>query len=109
MDSISLVQFIVPLLISIIFTMLAVTSLKKPDWLTVFYCILSAIGWMLFGLVWPAVSTMDMMQSIGLLWWAIGVIFCVLSLYSSLRLLGAIGAEVQKPKLSMQADDRDED
>jgi hypothetical protein len=89
--------------------MLAVTTLKKPDWLTVFYCMMSAIGWMLFGLVWPAVSTMDMMQSIGLLWWAIGMIFSVLTVYSSLRLLGAIGQEVAKPKLSMEADDRDDD
>ena len=107
MDSITLVQFIIPLMVSIIFTMLAVTSLKKPDWLTVFYCILSSIGWMLFGLVWPAVSTMDMMLSIGYLWYAIGVIFAVLSLYSGLRLLGAIGQEMKKPKLTMEPDDRD--
>jgi|WetSurMetagenome_2_1015567.scaffolds.fasta_scaffold80122_4 hypothetical protein len=109
MDSISLVQFVIPLLLSIVFTMLAVTSLKKPDWLTVFYCVLSGIGWMLFGLVWPAVSTMEMMQSIGLLWWAIGLIFCVLAVYSSLRLLGAISREVAKPKLTMEEDNRDED
>ena len=32
-DSITLVQFVLPALIAIIFTMLAVTSLKKPDWL----------------------------------------------------------------------------
>jgi uncharacterized membrane protein HdeD (DUF308 family) len=88
--------------------MLAVTSLKKPDWLTVFYCVLSAIGWMLFGLVWPAVSTMDMMQSIGLLWWAIGIIFCIMAVYSSLRLLGAINKELLKPKLTMESDDRED-
>jgi hypothetical protein len=108
MDSITLVEFIFPALVAIIFTMLAVTSLKKPDWLTVFYCIMSGIGWMLFGLVWPAVTTTDMMLSIGYLWWAIGMIFCVLSLYSGLRLLGAIGSEIQKPKLTMEADDREE-
>jgi hypothetical protein len=89
--------------------MLAITTLKKPDWLTVFSCIMAAVGWMLFGLMWPAVSTMDMMQSIGLLWWAVGMIFCVLALYSSLRLLGAIGQEMSKPKLTMEADDRDEE
>jgi hypothetical protein len=109
LDSITLVEFVFPALLSLIFTMLAVTSLKKPDWLTVFYCILSSVGWMLFGLVWPAVSTMDMMLSIGYLWWAIGAIFAVLALYSGLRLLGAIGQEMQKPKLSMVPDDRDED
>ena len=108
MDSITLVQFITPLLLSIIFTMLAVSTLKKPDWLTVFYCILSAVGWLLFGLIWPAVTTTDMMVTIGWLWYGIGVIFCVLSVYSSLRLLGAIGSEIQKPKLTMEADDREE-
>ena len=89
--------------------MLAVTTLRKPDWLTVFYCLMSAIGWMLFGLVWPAVSTMEMMQSIGLLWWAIGMIFSVLTVYSSLRLLGAIGQEMAKPRLSMEEDNRDDE
>ena len=89
--------------------MLAVTTLRKPDWLTVFYCLMSAIGWMLFGLVWPAVSTMEMMQSIGLLWWSIGMIFSVLTVYSSLRLLGAIGQEMAKPRLSMEEDNRDDE
>ena len=108
MDSITLVEFILPAMVSLIFTMLAVSSLKKPDWLTVFYCILSSVGWMIFGMMWPAVSTMDMMLSIGYLWWAIGVIFAVMALYSSLRLLGAIGRELQKPKLTMESDDRED-
>jgi uncharacterized membrane protein HdeD (DUF308 family) len=102
------VQVVTPLLISIIFTMLAVSTLKKPDWLTVFYCLLAAIGWSIFGLIWPAVTTTDMMLTIGWLWYAIGAIFFVLAFYSSLRLLGAIGRELQKPKLTMESDDSED-
>ena len=79
MDSITLIQFVVPFVMALIFTMLSLAHLKKPDWLTVISCILASIGWLIFSLTWPAVSTTEMFQGVAYLFGAFFLIFAVLS------------------------------
>ena len=104
-------MFIVPLLVAIIFTMLSYTELKseKADVGGVFAMMVASVTWFIFGLTWPAVATSDMFQSVAYLWYAFGIIFAVLAVYTGLKMMGVIFQKEIKPMLTMEADDEDDD
>ena len=102
-------MFVVPLLMAIIFTMLAITSIKKPDMTGFFASMISSITWFIFGLTWPAVATEDLFVSIGYLWYAVGTIFAILTLYMGLRMMGSIFEQKKTPRLAIQNNDSGEE
>ena len=71
--------------------------------------ILAALGWGFFGLVWPAITTEAMFVSVAYLWYAIGIIFGLFAVYNGMRMLGAIFGVKQKPILSIQNNDDEDD
>lgn len=112
-DDISLVMFVVPLAIAILFSVLALVakgreqsqaeSFSSP--LIVFLsCLLSSISWFIFGLTWPALATTEMFVAVGYLWYALGVIFAILTLYTGLKMMGDIFNEKQ-PRLVLKMDE----
>jgi hypothetical protein len=106
MDSISLVMFIVPLLMAIIFTTLTLTPKGKDKphnifsgaMVTLMSAILASISWTIFGITWPAVATSEMFVTVAYLWYAVGLIFAVFALVAGLRMLGP-AFETKKPRL----------
>jgi cytochrome c biogenesis protein CcdA len=110
-DSISLVMFVTPLMVGIIFTMLSYMALKekKADVGGLMSSLIASIAWFIFGLTWAGVATSDMFLSVAYLWEIFGVIFAIITVYTGLKMMGAIFQENTKPMLSMEADDRDED
>jgi hypothetical protein len=109
LDSITLVQFIVPLLVAIIFTMIAITGMgvkkKQHSLVDLMSCLIASISWFFFGLVWPAVTTTDMFLSIAFLWFGFGVIFAVFTFYIGMRMIGAIFETKTKSILQIQNND----
>jgi hypothetical protein len=111
MDSISLIMFISPLMIAIIFTMLSYVALKekKADVGGLMSSLIASITWFIFGLTWAGVVTSDMFLSVAYLWEILGVIFAIITLYTGLKMMGAIFSTEVKPMLTMEADNSDEE
>jgi hypothetical protein len=109
-DSISLLMFTIPCLIAIIFSMMSLVELKnnKAQVTGIFSSLVASISWSIFGLLWPALSTQDMFVSIAYLWYAMATIFAVLTLYTGLKMMGAIFQEKPQQRLVM-VDDGGED
>lgn len=109
-DSISLVMFIVPLMVAIIFTMLSYMALKekKADVGGLMSSLIASIAWFIFGLTWAGVATSEMFSSVAYLWEIFGVIFAIITLYTGLKMMGAIFSTEVKPMLTMEADDSEE-
>jgi ABC-type dipeptide/oligopeptide/nickel transport system permease subunit len=116
MDAISLVMFIVPMLMAIIFTSLTLTPKGKDKphnifsgaLITLMSAILASISWFIFGLTWPAVATDELFVTVANLWYAVGLIFAVFALVAGLRMLGPI-FETRKPRLVLMQGDEEED
>jgi hypothetical protein len=110
-DSISLVMFVTPLLIGIIFTMLSYMALKdkKADVGGFMSSLIASIAWFIFAMTWVGVATSDMFSSVAYLWGTFGTIFAVITLYTGLKMLLSIFEVKTKPLLTMESDDRDED
>lgn len=89
--------------------MLSINSLKskKGDVTGLMSSILASIGWSLFGLTWPAVSTEEMFVSIAYLWYVIGIIFALIATYTGMRMLGSIFQTKQR-RLVLQDTDEEE-
>lgn len=110
-DSITIVQFVVPLMVAVIFTMLSYMALKEKqaDVGGFFSSLISAIGWFIFGLTWAGLATTEMLRGISYLWMALGLIFSVITLYLGLKMLTAIfGEKPSKPLLQMTHDTGEE-
>lgn len=109
MDSITLVMFILPALIAIIFTMLAIMGLdvkkKQHSLVDLMSNLIASISWFIFGLVWPAVATDDLFLSISWLWFGFGTIFAVFTFYIGMRMIGAIFETKTKSILQIQNND----
>lgn len=112
-DSITLIMFIVPLVIAVIFSLLAVTPKSKDEpqnlfsggLITLLSSVLASIAWFIFGLTWPALATTEMLQSIGLLWFALGVVFALFAAYVGLRMMGSIFETKPSQTLTLKVDD----
>lgn len=108
-DSITLVMFIVPLMTAVIFSMLTIApkgkekaqNLFSSSMVTLLSSILASISWFIFGLTWPALATSEMMQAVGLLWYAMGIIFALFAAYVGLRMMGTM-FETEVPKLVLK-------
>jgi hypothetical protein len=111
LSSLDLVMFVVPLMIAIIFTMLSYMALKekKADVGGLMSSLIASIAWFIFGLTWAGVATSDMFLSVAYLWEIFGVIFAIITLYTGLKMMGAIFEVVEKPKLTMEEDNRDDE
>jgi exosortase/archaeosortase len=96
---------------AIIFTMLSISSLEgRKATLTGFMStLLASISWSIFGLTWPALATTDMFITVAYLWYAIALIFAVLTFYTGIKMLGAIFETAQKPRLTIQNNDNPEE
>lgn len=114
-DNISLVMFAVPIAIAIIFTVLAILpkgenkngALFSVGVITFFSCLVGAIGWFISGLTWPALATTEMLSSIAYLWYGLGVILSIMTVYIGLRMLGEIFETKDQPRLRLVYDDED--
>jgi hypothetical protein len=108
-DAISIVMFIVPLMISVVFTMLAYVALKekKTDVGGFMSSMLSAVGWFIFSQTWSYLATDEALRSIAFLWMALGIIFSVITVYLGMRMLLSVFDVKQKPKLTMEEDNED--
>lgn len=114
-DSITLVMFVVPLMVAVIFSMLTIApkGKDKPQNLlsgalvTLLSSVLASIGWFIFGLTWPALATSEMLQSVGLLWFAIGIVFALFSAYVGLRMMGTIFETKPSSSLTIKVDEEE--
>lgn len=98
MDSISIVQFSIPLVVALIFSLLTLvpkgddeqSTIYVGSLVTFFSGLVACICWFVFGLTWPAVSSDVLFVSVAYLWYACGVVFGVLALYAGFRMLSAM-------------------
>jgi hypothetical protein len=106
MDNITLTMFAIPMAVAILFTLLSYMELKK-DKATVnglMSSLIASITWFLFSLLWASSTTTDMFLSVAYLWSIFGVIFAVITLYTGLKMMGAIFQTKSKPMLTMEED-----
>ena len=116
MDAITLLMFYTPLIIAILFTLIAVAPKGKDKSYNVFSgsmvtflaSLVAAICWFVFGLTWPAVATSVLFVTIGYLWYALGIIFAVFTITVGIMMLRA-SFEADKPRLTIQKNDDGDD
>jgi TRAP-type C4-dicarboxylate transport system permease small subunit len=116
LDGISLIQFIVPLLIAVIFSALTLmpkgkekaSNIFSNSIITFFGAIIASISWFIFGLTWPALATTELLVTVAYLWFGIGIIFVVITIAVGIRMLNT-ALEVKQPRLSIQQGDEEED
>lgn len=106
-------MFIVPLLMAIIFSLLAIVGLdvkkKQHSVVDLMSSLIASVCWGIFGLVWPAVATDAMFVSIAFLWYGFGTIFMVITIYIGIRMIGAIFETKTTPILTIQNNDHPEE
>jgi hypothetical protein len=107
-DGISIVMFIVPMSLAILFSLMTIITMKNPDYRTVMASIIASISWSIFALTWPALATMDMFVSVAYLFYALSIIFAVFAVAFGLRMMGAIFETKEQPRLRM-VEDNDND
>ena len=59
------------------------------------------MSWFIFGLTWSAIAELEMFVSIGYLWFGLGVIFAIFTVYIWLRMLTDVFEE-KIPRLKLE-------
>lgn len=112
-DGVTLIQFTVPLIMALVFSVLTITpkGKDKPNnvfsgiMVTFMSSLIASISWFIFGLTWPAIATDVLFVSVAYLWYAIGIIFAVFTLAIGVRMLGPVFNEREEPRLRLQESD----
>jgi hypothetical protein len=73
-----------------------------------FSSIVASICWGVFGMLWPALATTDMLVYIAYLWYALAIIFAVFAVYIGMRMLGSIFETKTTPILTLRYNENEE-
>ena len=115
MDGISIIMFVVPLMLGVLFSILTLVpkGRDKPNTIftgslvTFFSSMLASICWFIFGLTWPAVATDVLFVSVAWLWFAVGIIFTVFTLVAAFKLVTAYFDNKKPKRLRMTESEED--
>lgn len=116
MDAISLVMFIFPAILALIFTLIAIAPKGRDKSYNVFSgsmvtflaSLVASICWFVFGLTWPAVATTALFVTIAYLSYALGIIFAVFTITVGVMMMRA-SFDAKKPRLTIQKNDDGDD